>query len=237
MAGFAAFNPHACFTLDGQRYERTVSDWSKWSPDKPTSAHWYTTETLRDLIAAYIARERTGGPEKTVREFVSEFRGLSSTQKQKAVTEGWSGQRLHDFVRDGDVAPDFVDELLARMQSASKAPPPKALGKIGEVHLKAWMVAQGVSAESVRYVHKAGVDGLPYVLEMGFGINEADDSQRRVVAGLNWSPVVGQADVDSTLRSAIAEARLDPYDPVTLVVHIARPRFEFADRGKTRVAL
>ena len=56
------------------------------------------------------------------------------------------------------------------------------------------------------------------------------------MTGLNWSPVIG-GDPDPTLRSGIAEARLDPNDPVTLVVHIARPRFQFADRGKTRVML
>ena len=64
-----------------------------------TSAHWYTVETLRNLIAAYIAHGRNGGQPKTVRAFVSEFRGLSSTVKQKEVTAAWSGRaHLDDFV-------------------------------------------------------------------------------------------------------------------------------------------
>jgi DNA topoisomerase VI subunit B len=236
VAGFAAFNPHATFVLDARRFERTMDEWKKWAPDLPTSAHWYSAETLRDLIAAYIARERDGGPERTVREFVSEFRGLSGTAKQKTVTEGWSGKRLHEFVVDGDVDDAFVAELLARMQSESSAPPAKALGSIGKEHLTAWMASQGVAAESVRYQQKTGIDGLPFVLEIAFGINNNDESTRRIVTGLNWSPVIG-GDPDPTLRSVISEARLDRHDPVTLVVHIARPRFQFADRGKTRVML
>lgn len=238
VAGFAAFNPHARFTLDGERFERTVTKWPKWSPNQPTSAHWYTEETLRDLIAAYITRERNTGTAKTVREFVAGFRGLSGTAKQKAVTEGWGRSHLRDFVVEGDVDPDFVRELLSRIQATSAAPAPKALGVIGKDHLTAWMMAHGVSVDSIRYTKKAGIDtdGLPFVLEIAFGVNQDDDSTRRIVTGLNCSPVIS-GDPDPTLRAAIAEARLDPHDPVTLVVHITRPRFQFADRGKTRVAL
>ena len=234
VAGFAAFNPHATFTLDGETHQHTVSVWQKWSPDQPTSAHWYDSKTLRDLIAAYIAKEHDDG--RTVREFVSEFRGLAGTAKQKKVTEGWSGKRLHDFVIDGDVDPEFVAALLNRMQAASMAPSPQLLGMIGQDHLSAWMVSQGIAEDSIRYIKKKGIDGLPFVLEIAFGVNEDDDSGRRIVAGFNWSPVIG-GDPDPTLRSAIAEARLDRHDPVIFVVHIARPRFEFADRGKTRVEL
>jgi hypothetical protein len=88
ISGFNAFNPHVSFILNDVRIERTSPTWEKWRPDDPTSAHWYTAETLRDLIAAHIGNERQGGRVKTVREFVSEFRGLSSTAKQKRV--GWT---------------------------------------------------------------------------------------------------------------------------------------------------
>src|SRR4029450_4032611 len=52
------FNRHATFKLNGKVYERTDSNWQKWRPDDPTSPHWYTPQTLRDLIAAYVAEER-----------------------------------------------------------------------------------------------------------------------------------------------------------------------------------
>jgi len=236
VAGFAAFNPHATFVLDGVSIDRTEPEWKKWSPDQPTSAHWYNAETLRDLIAAYIARERDGGPEKTVREFVAEFRGLSSTKKQKTVTEGWSGRRLHDFVVDGDVDQEFIVGLLNRMQAESSPVQPRLLGSVGKDHLTQWMVSQGVTEESIQYQRKQGIDELPFVLELAFGIFDDDDATRQIVTGLNWSSVIG-GDPDPYLRNAISEARLDRHDPVMLVVHIARPRFQFADRGKTRLTL
>ena len=61
--------------------------WRKWTPHDPTSAHWYTAERLRGLIAAYMSDENRGGRARTVREFVSEFAGLQGTAKQKAVTD------------------------------------------------------------------------------------------------------------------------------------------------------
>lgn len=238
LDGFAAFNPHATFILNGKQHDRTDPDWRKWRPDNPTSAHWYTEETLRDLIAAYITRERAIActNTKTVRQFVSEFRGLSGTAKQKAVSGPWSGKHLTEFVTSGDIDPEFVRELLARMQAGSKAPAPATLGLVGKDHLARWMAAHGVSGKSIRYARKVGVDGLPYALEMAFGVNVDSDSTCRIVTGLNWSPVIG-GDPDPTLRSAVATARIDDYDPVTLLVHISRPRFAFADRGKTRLAL
>ncbi|MDN5870459.1 MAG: ATP-binding protein [Nitrococcus sp.] len=235
ITGYAAFNPHATFIVNGERIERTFGEWRKWMPGDPIPAHWYSEETLRDLIAAYVAAERNGGPARTVREFVSEFRGLSATATQKAVTREWSRSYLHDFVADGDLEPEFVEKLLERMTAASKAPKPQALGVLGKDHLTAWMVRNGVAEESIRYKRSAGEDaGLPYVLEVVFGINENVDSTRRIVTGLNWSPTIG-GDPDPTLRQCVAEARLDPHDPVTYLVHIARPRFDFADRGKTRL--
>ena len=79
VGGYALFNPHATFTLEDTEYQATDTAWQKWRPNMPTSPHWYNDATLRDLIAAYINTEK----QRTVREFVSEFRGLSSTIKQR----------------------------------------------------------------------------------------------------------------------------------------------------------
>jgi hypothetical protein len=154
------------------------------------------------------------------------------------VAADWAGKRLSEFVKNGDVDPEFATELLGRMRAECSPPAPQLLGSIGKDHLVGWMVRHGVSASSIQYKRICGEDGsLPYVLEVAFGVNEPDTScARRIVTGLNWSPVIG-GDPDPTLRNAVAEARLDPHDPVMLLVHIARPRFEFADRGKTRVTL
>jgi hypothetical protein len=58
--------------------------WHKWLPSHKTSPLWYETEHFTALIAAYLNRERTNGRQgKTLREFVSEFDGLTTSAKQK----------------------------------------------------------------------------------------------------------------------------------------------------------
>ena len=53
-------------------------------PDLPALVH---AQHLERLIAAYLTHDAERGRERTVREFVAEFRGLSGTAKQKAVLE------------------------------------------------------------------------------------------------------------------------------------------------------
>jgi len=239
IEAYAAFNPHATFSLNGKSYERTDASWQKWRPDDPTSPHWYTPETLRDLIAAYVAEERRRGGEKvkTVRAFVSEFRGLSSTVKQKEITSKYAGVYLQDMVKDDDIDPVFVQKLLADMKAGSKPPKPSHLGIIGESHLSQWMLKHGgVTEKSIKYRRTMGTDeaGMPYVIEVCFGVQKKDGS-RILRAGMNWTPALG--DPIPTLTEIVQEMRIDVHDPVTLLVHLARPRFEFVDRGKTRVSL
>jgi DNA topoisomerase VI subunit B len=237
---YAAFNPHATFKLNGKLYQRTDPNWQKWRPDEPTSAHWYTTQTLRDLIAAYVAEERRRGEKvKTVRAFVSEFRGLTSTIKQKEITAKYSGVYLQDMVKDDDIDPTFVAKLLSDMKAASKPAKPSQLGIIGKDHLAGWMVKYGEVAEkSIKYhqIMETDETGMPYVLEIGYGVQKEKDRNRRILrTGMNWTPALG--DPIPSLTRLIQDKRIDPFDPVTLVAHLARPRFEFVDRGKTRVDL
>ena len=246
---FALFNPHVRFRVI-QPYVPSIewapsnTSWKHWMPDRPTSPHWYTPGHLRSLIAAYLTDERGGGQVRTVREFVAEFAGLSGTAKQQAVTKaaGLSkGASLRDLVVDGDVALGPVTQLLVAMKDASRPIKPAALGTVGKAHLIARLEAAGVDPGSARYTKTAGIDdeGLPFVVEMAFGIHadrgDERTHQREVTVGLNWSPALGVP--VSELRSFLGAARVDVFDPVTMIVHIAHPRFEWLDRGKSEVAV
>ena len=236
VEGFAGLNPHASFHLGECTYPASDPGWQKWRPDLPTSPHWYTPETLRALIAAYVGRDQDTGQARSVREFVSEFRGLSSTVKQKAVANGFSGVHLRDLVEDGDIAMPHVEKLLAAMKGASRPVPPAMLGVIGKEHLTRWMETfADVNPESVRYSRRAGEEsGQPYVVEVAFGIR-GDTDERRLVLGLNWTPALGEA--VPALRQVLSQMRIDPHDPVTVIVHLARPRFAFTGHGKGEIAL
>lgn len=196
-------------------------------------------ETLRNLMLAYIRAESDGSrPGKTVREFVSEFRGLSGTAKQKCVTEKatMSGACLRDLAKASDIPAATVKRLLEAMQAESRPVNPKALGVIGLEHLTTWLVAQHCESESVRYKMIAGEsDGLPFVLEIAFGVYSEDfrGCSSEIAAGLNWSPCLGMP--FEQLSSLLGECRIDRFDPVVVVVHLACPRLEFVDRGKSRL--
>ena len=241
---FALFNPHVRLTVTQPTaapicWTPTDAAWRKWPPDRPTSPHWYDPGRLRALIAAYLGDERAGGRVRTVREFVSEFAGLSGSAKQHAVTTtaGLSkGASLHDLVTNNDVALKPVERLLTAMQEASRPITPAALGTVGRAHLVARLEATGVGAESIHYKKVAGVDdGMPFVVEIAFGIHEDRSQAREVTVGLNWSPALHVPIAE--LLTDLGMARVDPGDPVTMLVHIACPRFEWTDRGKSAVAV
>jgi hypothetical protein len=106
-------NPHLSLRLvwngetvvDGKAFN---SKWTKWTPSRPTSAHWYDAGRLQRYMAAHIAH-RDG---VTVREFVSEFYGMSGSAKQKSVLfeTGASHMRI---ARGSKFHQVFGDEHLA----------------------------------------------------------------------------------------------------------------------------
>ena len=242
LANYAMFNPHATFTLnDNRTWSRTSETCKKWLPSAPTSAHWYSSESLVNLVAAYITDERRNGRQaKTVREFVSEFRGLRGSAKQKTVLEiaGLSGLRLADMVHSDEVDAAVVERLLAAMQGSTKPVQPHALGVIGNEHLTARMVKDHcVDLDSIRYKKVAQSDGLPYVLEMAFGVytEESQSCGREIITGLNWAPTL-RIPVPEFAR-LLGEMRVDRHDPVVVVMHIARPEFTFTTHGKGGISI
>jgi DNA topoisomerase VI subunit B len=244
---YAAFNPHASFTVvfdtaEPITWPSTAPDWPKWLPSDPTSPHWYTVERVRALIVAYLADEQASGRARTVREFVAEFAGLSGSAKQKTVTDAanLTNAYLHDLARDGDIDRGAVTALLEAMQSAARPIKPHALGTLGEAHLAAHMVRDRYAhPDSIRYKKIEGDDdGLPFVIEVAFGVytREYQSCDPDIAIGLNWSPSLSLAPIRQ-LSQILGEQRIDSHDPIVLLIHLAGPRLDFTDRGKTVLAL
>ncbi len=236
IPGYTLCNPHLSISLVDEGVEWTSTDptWRKWTATEPTSPHWYTVEDLRNLAAAYLA----AGANKTVREFVSEFRGLSGTAKQKRVVDAadLSGQTLADLVVGGDIDTSRLGPLLAAMKAESRAPKPALLGVIGEGHFRSWMKVMKAADDSVVYRKSVGeVDGLPYVLEMAFGVSEHNEEWRRCASGLNWTPSLKVP--FSKLDELMGKCRVDRSDPAIVAVHLACPKLAFTDRGKSQIDL
>ena len=248
---FGWLNPHLSIstTWNGCRYgDLTASNpsWKKWQPHHPTSPRWYDPARLRRLMGAYIARDQDRGREpRTVREFISEFRGLSGTGKQKLVLEevGASKLSLPKFFGAGDeVNTDAIAKLLNAMQEQSRPVKPKDLGVIGRDHFAARFKAAGADLRTFRYKVNCGEgDGVPDVIETAFGWCPKG-ATRRIITGVNWSPAIGNpfrslGSYGESLDSILSEQRSGRNEPIIFVLHLARPRIEYTDHGKTAIAL
>lgn len=243
---FSAINPHASFTVAvrGRRWTFKASDphWRKWRANDPTSAHWYTKTELAQLIAANISeeekarRETPSLPRKTLRDFVGEFDGLARPQYRQRVLQeaGLVGMYVADLQADVNGDMELVDRLLAAMRSVSKPVKALRLGAIGRDHMQRWLVSYGVDPESIEHSEygtdaQIGDDGLPFVVEVAFGVTE-ETYPRKLVCGLNHSVVFKVP--SSSLLTVLRDCRMDCDEPVAVIVHQSCPRFAFTTHGK-----
>jgi DNA topoisomerase VI subunit B len=249
---FGWLDPHLAISAswNGGRcvdFAASNTSWKKWQPHYPTSPHWYDITRLRRLMGAYIARDQDRGREpRSVREFISEFRGLSATAKQKLVLEevGASRLSLPEFFGAGDqVNTDAIAKLLEAMQRQSKAVKPQDLGIIGKEHFASRFETAGADLRAFRYNHNCGdIDGIPDVIEAAFGYCPKGPPVRRIITGVNWSPAIGNpfrslGTYGESLDSVLSEQRSGRNEPIIFVLHLARPWIDYTDHGKTAIAL
>ena len=76
----AWLNPHAGFQLDDLHWEPTAAV-TKWTPGLPIPAHWYEPDRFAHRVLLEIMRN----PEITVAQFLTTFKGLTSSTKRSEV--------------------------------------------------------------------------------------------------------------------------------------------------------
>jgi DNA topoisomerase VI subunit B len=252
MAGDYAFmNPH--LTLHVSWFDKKVVDvgasnphWSKWLPSTPTSPHWYGPEHFKRLVSAYLVHDAECGRNRKVREFIAEFSGLTRSAKQKAVLAATGLARADlSALRSGEELDlGLLAKLLAAMKAQTKPIKPVALGIIGKDHLAKRFSLLGAEMASLEYKKVADIDdenGLPFVLEIAFAWCP-ESKCRRLITGVNWSPAILNpfrelGKFGRSLDALLVAQKCDADDPVVLVFHLAYPRIEFTDRGKSAVLI
>jgi hypothetical protein len=81
------------------------------------------------------------------------------------------------------------------------------------------------------------------VIEAAFGFCPNGKAERRQVVGVNWSPGIVNpfrtlGPYGRSLDSVLTEQRAgDPSEPIIFVLHLAHPRIEYSDRGKSSVVV
>jgi DNA topoisomerase VI subunit B len=242
-------NPHLSLVVswqDDPEFAVAAADlaWPKWRPSDPTSVHWYTQERLERLIAAYVSHDETRGKDRTVREFIAEFRGFSGSTKRAQVLKATETARalLRSLCPDGRFDSRAIAALLNAMQAYSQPVKPAALGAIGKKHLTHRCAAAGGDPESFEYRKVQGVtDRLPWVVETAFAWAPEIDS-RHIVIAINWSPAIGNpfremGRIGESLDTILARQRATQEEQVIFFLHVALPRVAFTDRGKSAVVL
>ena len=256
IRGYALFNPHVTITLGwfGERLEHVATDagWNKWRPNAPMSAHWFDLPRMERLIGAYINDEReNGGAGRTVADFLREFDGLQRSRTQTAVIAraGLKRTRLSDLASGGTLRSVLIDRLLAAMKEMTKPVNPSRLGQIGKEHFEKRLRDFGCKAETITYkVIKRLDDGIPLVIESAFGCAESalaafdTGERRRIYAGVNWSPGIKNpfrsfGQTGEGLEGLLERQKVGAREPVVFAVHLASPRVQYADRGKSSIVL
>ncbi|PLS79750.1 MAG: ATP-binding protein [Chloroflexi bacterium] len=228
------------------------SEWRKYLPSDATSAHWYDEAALVKLVFHEVAHARRGGVDKLLRDFVREFKGLSSTQKAKAVTDSLPHiKRLSDF----DERRDDVAALLAAMQAHSDPPKPDTLGAVGREYMRSRLEAwHDTMPDTFEYERRKGADGgVPFVVEAA---SVWTRKPGEVYMGVNFSPPFGDPFAETYLEckdingysvagflytaraGTVGRYRSPDYHvPCAIAVHVTSPVFAFLDRAKSRVSL
>jgi DNA topoisomerase VI subunit B len=248
---YAWLNPHLSLsvTWNGEvKIDAKASNpsWTRWSPSWPTCAHWYDAGRLRRYMAAHIANRG----DITVRQFISELRGMSSTAKQKKVLAetGASHRSLHDFFGLHKANAENIAKLLASLKSHTKPVRPAELGIIGKAHLYARMEEAGGDPRTFKYQRRLGeTDGVPRVIEFAFGLHRdglgaGRGPRRKEITGVNCSPAISNpfrqiGRSGEGLDAILMRVRANATEPVIVVLHLACPRVAYTDRGKTAIVV
>lgn len=246
---YCVLNPH--LSLDLSWHGEVVIDiqavdpeWQKWLPSDPTSSHWYDPERFERLLAACIASDEDRGKDRTVREFVATFCGLTGTAKQKVVLSKTKLARakLSEFRTKDGIDHDKANTLLSAMKSESKPIKPVQLGLIGRKNVHHRLLQLRCGEESIEYATDSGeTDGVPWIAEVAFGYL-GDVAARRIVTGVNWSAAISnpfrQLGVGGpSLDTLLTERRASENEPIVFLMHVACPRVEYRDRGKSSLVI
>ncbi len=251
LRGFMLFNPHLELSVNwfGQKWavKATDSTWRKWQPNHPTSSHWYEREHFERLIGAYIAADQDRGASRTVAAFVAEFDGLTGSQKRKRVLDEvrlLKREPLTVLTDENGFRRELVDQLLAAMRKHTRPVKPIRLGSIGRDHLLSRFTEAGCDPEQFQYSKRVGIEnGLPYVLESAFAWRGDVAAERReIVAGANWSAAIKNpfrsfGSTGEGLEAHLSELKAGAREPILFALHLAHPRIQFADRGKSSIVL
>ena len=210
--------------------------------------HWYDADRFGRLIASTIHADRSAGKRvRYLRDFVGQFRGLSSTSKRKlvlgslALPTGATMEAMLDA--NGQPITSRIQALHTAMLGESKRPKASDLGIIGKDHFEA-RLGKGAAANSFEYRRIVDEDGTtsPWIFETCFAWLPGR-RKRLLEVGLNHSPALaGGAALPvmcgyGGLDSLLSDRFCGDEQPILFAAHLVAANMTFVDTGKSRVEL
>ena len=174
-----------------------------------------------------------------------EFRGLSGSQKAKAVCDQVGAKKLAEL----DDQPFLQRQLFKAMNEATTPPSPNVLGIIGKDVIKHCLAQWHGTVDPDRYWYRCAKglneDNLPYVFECS--IAEVEQSSHRYHC-LNFSiafddPLHGthlfkNDDIEGYgINGLLNSAKVFDHSNVVVFTHLTAPGLNFLDRGKSRLEI
>jgi Histidine kinase-, DNA gyrase B-, and HSP90-like ATPase len=240
----AWLNPHAVFRLEAgaiSNWEATTGG-TKWTPGLRVPAHWYDLDRFAHRVLLEIKRD----PEITVAQFLTTFKGLTSSTKRSEVATAadLAYQPLAALLDQSgtDLDRARTSRLLNAMQGASRPPKHAVLGAVGKESFEDWALNRGSADHGeLKFLAYTTLDGvvtgtdIPYRWEIGF-CHLPGASERQVLIGQNFSPAI------SPLEMMNALLRYPPWqlgagERIALFLHRITPARQTLDYGKSRLAL
>ena len=164
------------------------------------------------------------------------------SKRRSSTSTGLARAPLTALANCHDLDRAAVGRLLEAMKAGSRPVNPRLLGSIGRDHFAARFAAGGCEMESFDYRRIMDTtEGLPWVVETAFAWCPQVE-QRLLVTGVNWSPGIINpfrelGRFGQSLDTILSQQRADRDEPVILMLHMACPRVEYTDRGKSAVAI
>jgi DNA topoisomerase VI subunit B len=239
--------PTSAHWYEVRHLERLIAAYLTYDKDKGTDR----------LVSEFIYQGAAKGAGEKGKRM---FDGLTGSAKRTAVLTDSALHRakLSDLVKNERLDSKRIEMLLSAMQRHTRPVNPLRLGIIGEDHLKTRLLAMGVQEESFRYEKiirpkskksenqtddKSCFFELPSVLECAFGWlgNDAAD-ERRIFSGANWSAAIKNpfrsfGHTGEGLETQLYNLRATRCEPVVFVLHLAQPRVDFTDAGKSAIGI
>jgi hypothetical protein len=157
--------------------------------------------------------------------------------------------RLYNYFGPTKVSSPNIKKMLASLKRHTKPVKPADLGVIGKEHFFSLIKEAGGDPKTFKYTCVFGVtNGLPRVVESALAIHASGLTagnaapKRKLITGVNWSASIGNpfrslGKSGEGLDALLTAVRADRGAPVIACVHVACPRVNYLDRGKTAIVV